>query len=582
MQKLSTLPTKCNQRVMRQLVEAILFEEIIPIVETEMNDGWKLFRFQGNEATYQCMGKRSAFSRVRFPSSLLVCRDEGKQEIASITELIYDLPVSYERKEKILHELKQTILLSERNEALLEIPLSRRDLSYERLEAALVEGHPYHPCFKARTGFSIEDHERYGPEGEQEFQLIWLGIRKEDVAVSYPVEEHSFLQQELGHAVWKQVVQALCRQGGQLYDYRLVPIHPWQWYALKEDQFTEAILNKEILYLGHFGDAYKATQSLRTVMNQKDIRKAHVKLPLNVVNTSSLRSIAPHLIAAAPSISAWLKRIIDCDPFLKDEANVQILSEYAGAAYEPSGKPWNKAVFGQIGCIYRESIATKVIGMEQAVPFNALPLMEKDGELFVSPYLKSYGVEPWLKQLIEVSVIPVIHLLAKHGIALEAHAQNMVLVHEKGWPKRIILRDFHESLEYCKGFVQKPSWIPAFENLHETFKDGAVNEHYWMSSIEALRELLMDTLFVYQLSDLSWQIEVVYGYTETQFWQLVDRAIRKYIKKEIVPKERVQALGLDTPTITTESLFKRKLTAESVCSHNVRNELGKERYACLQ
>ena len=33
-----------------------------------------------------------------------------------------------------------------------------------------------------------------------------------------------------------------------------------------------------------------------------------------------------------------------------------------------------------------------------------------------------------------------IHMLYYHGIAFESHAQNMMLIHENGWPTRIALK----------------------------------------------------------------------------------------------------------------------------------------------
>src|SRR5690606_19170135 len=66
--------------------------------------------------------------------------------------------------QRLCAELWQTRALCNWNRCNLGPPRPRRGLSYRALESALDEGHPYHPCFKARTGFSLDDHRRYGPE----------------------------------------------------------------------------------------------------------------------------------------------------------------------------------------------------------------------------------------------------------------------------------------------------------------------------------------------------------------------------------------------------------------------------------
>lgn len=572
--------SKTALRVRRQLMEAILFERLLDVKETNKSNGETVFTVYGRSFLFQCIGKRSAFGRIRLRQGPYRLIGERQVRLAKLEEIVSELTAKETRKQALVEELLQTIKLSDWNETRLGKTSSRRRLAYEQLEAALIEGHPYHPCFKARKGFSLDDHYRYGPEAKQSFRLVWLGVRKQDAIVHYPQEAGCFLQQELGNSVWQALVEALSEAGGQLSEYMFVPIHPWQWQALNGNLLQQAITSGDVLYLGRFGDAYCATQSLRTVMNVEHVTKAQLKLPLNVVNTSSVRTIPPHLIAAAPAISVWLQRIIDSDPFLKDEIGVERLAEYAGVAYEPKGKRWNKGILGQIGCIWRESVSSKLRPGEQAIPMNALPLLEEDGALFIAPFIERFGIEAWLMQLFKISVVPVIHLLAGHGIAIEAHGQNVILVTEKGWPKRVIFRDFHESLEYKESFVKNRAWVPRFSTLHQAFQTGKTDDHYWMSSLEALRELVMDTLFVYQLTELSWQLEQHFHFSEQQFWSLVDCAIHDYAARELVPLERLQALRLADPVIATESLLTSKVTGKANCRHMVNNELGRKSRSC--
>lgn len=258
------------------------------------------------------------------------------------------------------------------------------------------------------------------------------------------------------------------------------------------------------------------------------------------------------------------------DPFLKEEASLVILKEYAGIAYHPG----EKETCAKLGAIWRESIRLYMEEDEEAVPCTALPLMERDGFPFIDEWLKRYGIEKWLKRLVEVCVVPVWHLLSAHGIAVEAHAQNMILLHKDGWPTRVALRDFHDSVEYCDDFLAEASPIPDFAGIHDQFKKGREDQYYWMSSIESLRELAMDTLFVFHLSELSYVLEEQYGLSEQRFWKLTGEALMEHLSCYPELIFRNYLLQHTAPVIYAESLLKKSSKEEAGgFRHYVKNSL---------
>ena len=148
--------------------------------------------------------------------------------------------------------------------------------------------------------------------------------------------------------------------------------------------------------------------------------------------------------------------------------------------------------------------------------------------------------------------------MVHHGIALEAHAQNLVLTHEHGWPKQIILRDFHESLEYVPGYIPAPETIPDFLSLDSRYQTAQPDQYYWMENTEALRELLIDTLFVFNLSDLAVLLEQHYQYSEQHFWQQIYRGFEEYKNSGYTSTERIKQIDICQPLIRTESLIRKK------------------------
>ncbi|MGN7177055.1 IucA/IucC family protein [Cytobacillus sp. SAFR-174] len=557
MQKLHPLPSKkVEKRVIRQLMEAVLFEGLMDYEKTANQPEAPLLSFTifGNRRTYCCEGRIAAFDRVRLKEdSIHSVQSDGSRTETSIEELAEDLVPDPDKRSKLIHELQQTIQLSEWNEKHLTPSLSRRTFSYEELESEVREGHPYHPCFKARTGFSLEDHAVFGPEAGRSFALQWAAVRREHSQMALPQGEKEFWEKELGPFMLGQMLTELHELGKTFEEYTFLPIHPWQVKHIEEELEQE-----DVVLLKSSGDFYRATQSVRTLWNVANPEKAHLKLSMNMVNTSSLRTLDTHAICAAPHISNWIADTVEADPFLKEEASLIVLKEYAGIAHQPI----EEKTEAKLGAIWRESIRLHMEEDEEALPFTAIPLMERDGSPFINDWLVHYGIENWLKKLMEVSVVPVWHLLAAHGIAVEAHAQNMILLHKNGWPTRVALRDFHDSTEYHYDFLAEPSRIPDFGEIHEQFNKGGDNEYYWMTSIEALRELVMDTLFVFHLTELSFALEENYGYSEKKFWGLADEVLAGHLGCYPELIFRNYLLQHTAPMVYAESLLKRKVQKE--------------------
>lgn len=573
MQKVSlSLVRKAEKRVIRQLLEAIIFEGLMDYEESAARLGERstTFRLFGRKRSYRCEGKRWTFDRVRLKEESMYCveYDRTWKEI-NIAELADDLVACQSKRQLLVEELQQTIQLSVWNDVHLVPPLSRRSSSLEELESELWEGHPYHPCFKARTGFSLSDHAAYGPEAKQPFAVQWAALRRKSARIALLEDEKSFWERELGHSMFDRLINELHKHRKTFEEYTFLPIHPWQMKFVKSELETE-----DIILLEGSDDFYRATQSIRTLINARNPQNAYLKLSMNMVNTSSLRTLDVHSVCAAPHLSKWISKTAEADPFLKDEASLVVLKEYAGIAFQP---PVQESDI-KLGAIWRENIRKYMQEEEEGLPFTALPMREHDGRTFVDDWLMQYGIETWIKRLIEVCVVPIWHLLTAHGIAVEAHAQNMILLHKNGWPTRVALRDFHDSTEYTETFLADPSQLPDFRHIHENFLHAPNDQYYWMSSTEELRELVMDTLFVFNLSELSYVLEEQYGYSEKEFWKLIAEALSGHLKRFPKLTARHELLHSSDSCIKVESLLKRKIQEGSGNGyrHKIRNALAND------
>ncbi len=564
------LPGRPDDRVLRQLTGALLFEGLVDAQRT-LENGVIRFAWTLGGRAFRCTALVGPFGRIRpLPASVEMQTADDTWSPAALNEMVSCLPGTGITRGKLLGEMRQTIDFCTWNDRNLP-RRDRRALPYALLEGALDEGHPYHPCYKARSGFSLADHAIYGPEAAKPFRLVWLLVARRHLRQALPGNEAAFWQDELGQETWLLLQSRQAELGLDADDFGLVPMHPFQWRDLKDTHLADWIAAGDVHCLGVAGDAYTATQSVRSLINTDRPLAASIKLPLNIVNTSSRRTLEPHSVCTAPVISAWIAGIVAGDAHFAETYPLTILEEYAGIIADAG-----LGLEGQIGAIWRENAEATLLPGESVVPFNALMMVENDGRPFVDDWIRRFGLMPWINRLIEVAVLPVWHLLVHHGIAVEAHGQNMLLVHRDGWPVRLILRDFHESIEFSAAFLRDPEKAPDFAMLHPLYSEAEPDQFYWTDNPDSLRELVMDTLFIYNLSEISHLFDQCYGLPEERFWQRVEAVLSAYAQTH--GTARLTLLGHDQPEILTESLLTRKLLAlRPEYHHRVPNALAADR-----
>lgn len=594
-----------ERRVVRQFVEALLYEKFVPYrvapsrprassPRATGTDGSceaiydQRFDFEIGARRYSCDGTVGAFDRVRIRPGSIVRREGALAHEVDVFEFVDALSLEAESSERLAQELAQTTAIGRYNQAILRALVhDRRRLGFEELEGAIIEGHLYHPSFKSRTGFTLRDHEAYSGEGGDRFQVEFLAILRREVRSSLPAGEPEFWTEELGALAYAELMARLEHLGKNPEEYALVPAHPHQLCALKEKGLDLAVRSGRVVPLGRAGDLYRGTQSLRTLTNFSNKTKANLKLPLDVFCTSCRRNFRKHFVCTAPVLSEWLTALVKGDPFLQQTRRVDLLSEYAAILWDPElgdGTPEstfsNQAALpeGAIGAIFRKSVSATLGPGESAVPFTALALEEADGRPFASVWLTEYGTEAWVARLIEVTVVPIWHMLVHHGVAFEAHAQNLILVHRDGWPERIVLRDFHEDTEFVPGFLRDPASAPDFASIDAYFAAVPDDDGYRMGSVEDLRQLYMDTVYVFNLTEVSFLLHRHGILAEARFWHIVRRALDDYAAAGVTDPARSAHIDGEKPRIVVESLLRKTTERGNTLDffeHEVRNTLGR-------
>ncbi|MBD2848478.1 siderophore biosynthesis protein [Paenibacillus sp. IB182496] len=603
----STEYADARRRVWVQLIEALLYENLVSFTMTESDGGKGEIHITGREADgaevrYACTGGRSAsFGRIRLEGAPILRMQAGRTEEAMDPAVfLADMARAQGRAPAELaefaRELEQTLLNDAdarywRRGRLAEHAVDRRpsfsdasraegddgdqvcqvrhpSRSCDDLEGDVLEAHPYHPCYKSRIGFDRADNAAYGPEFHPRLRLQWLAVRREDVEVTAAdgaggADWRAILREELGEPAFAGYEARLRGGGRDPADYVLVPMHPWQWRESAATLYFRELARGRMVALGEGSDWYAPQQSIRALANRSAPERLTVKLALGIRNTSALRTISPRHARNGPRMSARLAAILRGDDALRTRWRPILLAERLGMAYrsERLPAPVRAAGEGALGAIWRESVSSRLEAGEEAVPYTVLCHIGADGRPYIDAWVRAEGVAPWLTRLLDVTLQPLLHLLYAHGVAIEAHAQNLLLVHRRGVPERLAAKDFSGGVLFYAGEGADPQRLP------ET------------GSYSDVRDVLHNALFFVNLAELARLLDVHYGWPEARFWAYAAAAIRRYEGEYPGRRDVYAACDLFAETVEVGRLAARRMLGEGTArDQRVSNPLYAHRH----
>lgn len=341
--------------------------------------------------------------------------------------------------------------------------------------------------------------------------------------------------------------------------YVFIPVHPWQWEHQLESVYARQLMDGDIVYLGPSSSPYRAQQSIRSLSNRVNPEAPYIKLALSITNTSSTRILAQHTTQNAPLISDWLEELVREDELLQ-QAQFGILKEIMGLSFRYEQLPATQygRAYGTLGAIWRENVSVHLKQGETAWPLNALMLVQPDGVPFIQDAVERHGVEKWSEALVRTVTLPIIHLLYAHGIALESHAQNIILVLEDDLPKRIIIKDLHDGVRYVPDQLLHPERAPKLNPEPETHRKFNRYSFIYAGDVSEVRDYTYDAFFFICMTDIALALEK-FGLSEEAFWQLCAGVIVDYQREHPEYTERFAAFDLFAEDALIEEMTKRRL-----------------------
>lgn len=346
----------------------------------------------------------------------------------------------------------------------VEQPMLHPLTDYRRSEQGLWFGHPNHPTPKARQWPPqlLQDSPPYAPEfgattALNQFSFPLVGLSVQANRMSAP-------------DVLPQVADQRQAEGN---DRVVLSMHPVQADLFRRDARVAQMIGSGIVGdLGQSGWQAAPTASMRTWYLEG--HPWFLKGSLNVRITNCVRKNAWYELESTLVIDRIMHRL---------GQSRDVVLEALCVAQEPATVHWaptegnddDRCWFReQTGMILRENFC------ERFLPERCLlsaTLFARDAQLtpmvlaFIDGEASENGgeslppegrVRQWFQVYLGTLVAPVMGLFFRHGIVMEPHLQNCVLIHDQGVPRQMLLRDFEGiKLTHDKGV----DWL-AGESLH--------------------------------------------------------------------------------------------------------------------
>ncbi|QCU78967.1 GNAT family N-acetyltransferase [Citricoccus sp. SGAir0253] len=426
---------------------------------------------------------------------------------------------------------------------------------FQRLEAAMTEGHPCFVANNGRLGLGAEDYLALAPETGSALPLEWVAAHRSRARFTAVdgLDLDQLLAAELGpglrEAFRSRLAAACARTGLDPEEFLPLPVHPWQWRNRLSVTFAADVATGHLVHLGPTEDLYQPQQSIRTFLNRTRPERHYVKTALSVLNMGFLRGLSAAYMESTPAINDWLAGLFADDPEL-DPERVQLIREVAAVGYSnplfheatDRHSPYRK----MLAALWRESPATRIGPGEDLATMASLLHVDRHGTPFVAELVRrsGLGAEDWLGRYLEAYLVPLVHCLVRHDLVFMPHGENVILVLREGVPVRVLLKDLAEEVVVLGDRTDLP---PEVERLRAEVAD----EDHGLSVLTDIVDC-----FLRFLAPLLVREGLV---TEERFWAVVAGRLTDYRARHPESAERFDSLGLLAPAFRLSCLNRLQL-----------------------
>ncbi|KAK6517059.1 hypothetical protein TWF506_006937 [Arthrobotrys conoides] len=388
----------------------------------------------------------------------------ARENIQDSAETIHDVKSEWEQLKLELEDSATNLALSRvlvnfRGQQLSErAGITKRDLLsvlldlYHPSDITLelddfdAEGHPTHPCRRTRLRFSPADSLAFAPDSGTTVSGKIVAVQRNRLVLSDP--SFSDILQKHYPFTYDAALAALSRGGKNPNEFELVLVHPFQFQTILPQIYKDEVNAGAIVPLPEVTIACRATSSTRTLVSITPGilgKRLSFKTAIDVQITSTCRTISHESARNGPYVSALLTRL------LSGETRISCIAERASVAFSPQTNCTTSRQRG-LSMLLRDDVADYIkpgeiiigcAGLITKSPISGKPLVIEIVNSLAQSGNHGLAAKGFIDKYADLLLSAALPLLWKHGIALEAHLQNTLLVLDASRnPVRLLLRDF--------------------------------------------------------------------------------------------------------------------------------------------
>jgi len=353
------------------------------------------------------------------------------------------------------------------------------EVSFIAAEQGLIAGHDIHPCPKSFTGMNREEIHHYSPEFAASFPLRWFAIDREFFYIRH--SDGSSSAQTWLNMINNEILPSkhLMLPGD---NFCLLPIHPWQAiFVLNNHKIATLVAAGKIFDCGEIGYPWFPTSSVRTLY-RPDL-PFMLKLSLNVGITNSVRINKTRELLRGNDMYRFCHHHL-WHEFVADYPEFTLIPDPGCMGVVSGGK-----IIEELSVSVREnpfvstrshSNITLLAALCEHIPrrgsrLGALIRRSSDAEK------RSVQVvaREWFSRFLSVFVRPVFALYLRHGVAVEAHQQNILIEIVNGYPTAAFYRDNQGFFHHSRAHAELSRFLPGLGEASESvFDEDIVDERF--------------------------------------------------------------------------------------------------------
>lgn len=367
-------------------------------------------------------------------------------------------------------------------------------------------GHPSHPNFRAKMGFSRREVLQYSPEFDARVRLHWGALKRGEEYICNGSDRYETALRQHFPLIYQQWQQQLAFKHYHADEYLPIPVHPWQWRHHQDGLLAPLIDQKKLILIPHLQEM-APSMSFRTMMPLGQ-QGCQLKLATAIHTTSAKRTVSPSSIYNGPQLSQWLNRILAEENHF--QKRLYLLEDLSGMRI--NSPEIDRKEHKQLAVILRQIPAQLLEDQERIVPLAALFVQSpKSNQALLLEMIAAAKLDPktYFRHLCRVVLDSQLQLMLKYGIALEAHQQNTLIAFKNHLPTRLLIRDLG-NIRICQWpvfhYPGKPDLHP--DSTIDTDSLDEVRHKFIHGNLQANLAYWIDLLSQYYATPASdyWQI----------------------------------------------------------------------------